>query len=68
LRCKKVLHEWFDWRYIRAIRIGYARISTDDRDTGAQVAARKAAGCERIYPEKASGGRIGHRPKNASEP
>src|SRR5437867_11947087 len=37
--------------------IGYARVSKDDQETAAQVAALKAVGCERIYREKASGGR-----------
>src|ERR1700680_4898016 len=39
------------------MQIGYARVSTDDQDTATQVAALKSAGCERIYREKASGGR-----------
>ena len=37
--------------------IGYARVATDDQDAAAQVAALNAAGCERIFREKAAGGR-----------
>ena len=36
-------------------KIGYARVSSKAQDYAAQVAALKAAGCERLYSEKASG-------------
>jgi DNA invertase Pin-like site-specific DNA recombinase len=36
-------------------RIGYARVSTIDQDTGLQIAALQAAGCGVIREEKASG-------------
>jgi DNA invertase Pin-like site-specific DNA recombinase len=39
------------------MRIGYARVSTQDQDSAAQVAKLTAAGCERIFTEKESGGR-----------
>ena len=35
--------------------VGYARVSTDAQSLDAQMAARKAAGCERLYAEKRSG-------------
>lgn len=39
------------------MRIGYARVSTKDQDTAAQIAALTAAGCELIFQEKPSSGR-----------
>jgi DNA invertase Pin-like site-specific DNA recombinase len=37
--------------------IGYARVSTQDQDTAAQISSLKSAGCEIIFQEKASSGR-----------
>ena len=47
------------------MRYGYARVSSDTQDYSAQVEALKAAGCERIYSEKASGKSTNGRPELA---
>jgi DNA invertase Pin-like site-specific DNA recombinase len=46
-----------EWREVYAMKLGYARVSTSEQDTAAQVSALKSAGCEKIFREKASGGR-----------
>jgi DNA invertase Pin-like site-specific DNA recombinase len=55
--CKNVLHNCKNMLYVYAMKLGYARVSTDDQKAALQVAALKGAGVERIYVETASGGR-----------
>jgi DNA invertase Pin-like site-specific DNA recombinase len=38
------------------MNIGYARVSTDEQSTAAQIEQLEKAGCTRIYKDKASGG------------
>ncbi len=37
------------------MKIGYARVSTDDQNLDLQIAALKKAGCRRIYTDRISG-------------
>lgn len=37
-----------------AMIVGYARVSTEDQDSQMQIAALKAAGCQKIFDEKIS--------------
>lgn len=39
------------------MKFGYARISTQDQDSQAQVAALNEVGCDSVFKEEASGGR-----------
>ena len=47
------------------MKFGYARVSSNTQDYAAQVEALKAAGCERIFSERASGKSTNGRPEFA---
>lgn len=40
------------------MKIGYARVSTEDQNPDLQLAELKKAGCERIYTDKATGANV----------
>jgi DNA invertase Pin-like site-specific DNA recombinase len=52
------LHYCAEWQQgFATMRFGYARVSTQEQDTALQIGALEVAGCERVFQEKASGGR-----------
>jgi DNA invertase Pin-like site-specific DNA recombinase len=55
--CTNVLQNQNECQHDFAMKIGYARVSTQEQDNQAQITALHQAGCERVFQEKASGGR-----------
>ena len=41
-----------------AMKIGYARVSTDDQNPDLQLAALQQAGCKRVFTDKATGAHV----------
>lgn len=46
-----------------AVKIGYARVSTDDQNPDLQLDALKRAGCARVYTDRGQGGAKRSRPQ-----
>jgi DNA invertase Pin-like site-specific DNA recombinase len=55
--CKTLVQYCKTWQAVFAMKFGYARVSTRDQNEQLQIDALREAGAERIFVEKASGGR-----------
>jgi hypothetical protein len=47
-------------------KIGYARVSTRDRDPQAQLDALQRAGCTRVFIDHGASGRLARRPSSTA--